>query len=351
MSKSCLIYGANGYTGELVAHRAVECGLSPVLAGRNGPAVAKLADTLGLEYRVVSLDSPAELDNVLTGHTLVLNCAGPFARTSQPVVDACLHTGAHYLDITGEIAVFERLHRQDAAARDAGIMLLPGTGFDVVPSDCLATHLKRRLPSATRLTLAFRSLSQASRGTATTAIEHIQSGGAIRRAGKIVAVPAAHATRTIDFGRGPVEAVAIPWGDVSTAYYSTGIPNIEVYMALPQSMIRLMGIGRHIGWVLGLPIVRQALLGVVRRQPPGPSAELRARGLSLLWGEVTDADGGRAISRLRTPEAYQLTAITMVMIAQRVLAGDLRPGFQTPASAYGPDLIMDVDGVVREDIT
>src|SRR5580765_143373 len=141
-----LLYGANGYTGELVARRAAAAGVPVVLAGRNAPAVAALAAELGQDHRAFALDDAAALDRALAGITVVLNCAGPFSRTAAPLVAACLRARAHYLDITGEIAVLEALATRDAEARARGIALLPGAGFDVVPTDCLAAHVARRLP-------------------------------------------------------------------------------------------------------------------------------------------------------------------------------------------------------------
>ncbi len=226
-STPCLIYGANGYTGALIARMAAERGMRPILAGRNRDAIVAQAGALGLEYRVFALDDAAALDVALDGVTVALHCAGPFAHTDRPMVDGCLRKKTHYLDITGEAAVFEALARRDAQAKAAGIMLLPGAGFDVVPSDCLAAHLKRRLPGACRLALAFLTLSRVSWGTATTAVENLHRGGLVRQDGQLVSVPAAHKTRTIDFGDRSAAAVALPWGDVSTAFYSTGIPNIE----------------------------------------------------------------------------------------------------------------------------
>jgi short subunit dehydrogenase-like uncharacterized protein len=350
MSDRILIYGANGYTGALVAERAVERGLRPVLAGRNGPAVAEIAARLGLEHVVADLGDAPALDAALAGRRVVIHCAGPFIHTAQPMAEACTRTGTHYLDITGEIAVFELLHAMDARAQAAGVMLLPGAGFDVVPSDCLAAHLARRLPGATHLALAFRALSRVSHGTALTAIEHLHSGGAVRRAGKIVAVPPGHTSREVDFGRGPVTVTAIPWGDVATAYYSTGIPNIEVFMAVPPAARRAMRFSGAFGTLLAVPPVRAALRALVRRRPPGPDSNERARGLSLLWGEARTPSGQRVQTRMRTPEGYTLTAHTTVLLAEKILAGQERPGFQTPSLAYGADLILELDGVIREDI-
>ncbi len=350
MSTNLLIYGANGYTGELIARMAVEQGLHPVLAGRNREAVGALAGELGLESRVANLDEPGELDAALAGMAAVIHCAGPFWRTATQMVDACLRNRVHYLDITGEIAVFEALHARDEEARAAGIMLLPGSGFDVVPTDCLAAHLKRRLPTATHLVLAFQGLGGVSRGTMTTMAENLGKGpgGAVRREGRITPVPGAWKTREIDFGRGPRLAMTIPWGDVSTAYYSTGIPNIEVYMAASKSMVRGLRVARHLGWLLRAGPVQGLVKRRIRSGPPGPSPEERARGVSLLWGMAEDGEQ-RVETRMRTPEGYTLTAMTALLIAGKVLAGNAPPGFQTPSLAYGPDLILEIEGVERTD--
>jgi short subunit dehydrogenase-like uncharacterized protein len=312
--------------------------------------VRALANELGLPAMILGLDDPAALDAALRGRVAALHCAGPFSRSSAPMAAACLRVGVHYLDITGEIVVFEQLARHTEAARAAGIMLLPGVGFDVVPSDCLAAHLKRRLPSATRLELAFRALGRVSRGTATTALEGLHQGGAVRRNGAILQVPPGHATRTVDFGRGPTTVSAIPWGDVSTAFYSTGIPNITVYTAFPRAVRRLLGLGHLAKPLLRNRLARSLLQGLVRRQPAGPTAEERARGLSLLWGEAADDAGRRVVSRMRTPEGYTLTALTAVRCAERVLAGEVQPGFQTPSLAFGADFILEIEGVAREDL-
>src|SRR5262245_53100629 len=152
-----LIYCANGYTGSLIARAAVARGHQPVLAGRHAEPLAALARELRLAHRIFALDSPDAVANAIRGVQMVLHCAGPFAHTSKPMADACLRTGVHYLDITGEVSVFEALAARSAEARAAGVMLLPGAGFDVVPSDCLAAHLQRRPPSATRLALRFQS--------------------------------------------------------------------------------------------------------------------------------------------------------------------------------------------------
>jgi short subunit dehydrogenase-like uncharacterized protein len=346
-----LLYGANGYTGELIARRAVELGLRPVLGGRTASAVERLANTLGLEHRVASVDNAKQLRAALDNVALVLNCAGPFSRTADAIASACLHRGVHYLDITGEMAVFESLAAREKDAKAANVMLLPGVGFDVVPSDCLAAFVARQLPSATQLAIAIQGSTRMSRGTALTSLEGLGAGqgsGAIRRNGEIVRVPPAWKTRDVDFGRGPVRVATMPWGDVSTAFHSTGIPNVEVYMAIPTVVRRILRHGRALLPLLASAPVRRLLERRVRRGAPGPTAEQRARGWSRFWAEARD-DSGRSVSaRLVAPEGYELTVRAALECAQRVLRGDWQPGFQTPSRAYGPDLVLAIDGVRRE---
>lgn len=345
-----LLYGAYGYTGQLVARMAVERGQRPVLAGRNADKLGALAAELDLDYTVCALDDSAALDAALADVPVVLHCAGPFSRTVGPMAAACLRTGTHYLDITGEIGVYEHLAALDAEAKAAGVMLLPGVGFDVVPTDCLALHLKKRLPSATHLDLAIMGTGRLSHGTALTTIENIGEGGTVRREGRLEPVPAAWKTRTADFGRGPVEVVSIPWGDVFTAYHSTGIANITVYAEMDKSLRRLIRMTRYTGWLLASSPAQALFKWMIDRQPPGPSDEERARGHSFVWGTVWDDEGRRATARAKAPEGYTFTALAALAIVDKVFAGPVATGFQTPAKTYGSDFILEIDGVTREDL-
>jgi len=321
-----------------------------VLAGRNARAVAALAAELGCAHRAFALDDAGALRAGLAGATAVLNCAGPFSRTAAPMVDACLRARVPYLDITGEIDVLEGCAARDADARTAGIPLLPGAGFDVVPSDCLAAHVARRLPSATRLALAFAPATGPSRGTALTMLEHAHAGGTVRRGGALHHVPSGWRTRRIDFGHGPRTAITIPWGDVASAYHTTGIGDVEVYAAVPFGVRAGVHLSRACGPLLAWPALRRMFEARIRRGPPGPTAEERARLETLLWAEATD-DGGRAArARLRTPEAYELTSMTALDLGLRAARGELPAGYQTPARALGPDYILSFPGVAREDV-
>lgn len=341
-----LIYGATGYTGRLIARHAVERGHRPVLAGRRADAVGALASSLGLDHRAFPLEGQALLDG-LAGVAAVLHCAGPFSETALPMAEACLATGTHYLDITGEIGVFEMLAGMHARARDAGVVLLPGVGLDVVPSDCLALFLKQCLPDATHLALAFTSGGGISHGTAKTMLKHLGQGGAIRRDGKIVPVPHGWGRKTVDFGRGPRETVSIPWGDVATAWHSTGIPNIVVYTVPPPALGGYLRAPRVASWFLSRGPVRWLLGRVVDAALDGPDDQARARGTSRFVGEVTDGGGRTASARLTGPEGYTMTMHTALLAMERILGGEIAPGFQTPAKAFGPDFVLEVPGVTR----
>lgn len=343
-----LLYGANGYTGRLIAETASDYGLKPVLAGRSENLIRPLAEELGLDYRIFDLGDPSAIDRGIGGFKVVLHAAGPFIFTAKPMIEACIRNKAHYLDITGEIAVFEMAARYGPQAEKAGVMLMPGVGFDVVPTDCMALFLKKQLPNATHLQLAFTTLGGGlSHGTATTMAVNLGSSGAVRKDGKIVKVPMGHKAMTVPFDRKPRFAMAIPWGDVSTAFYSTGIPNIETYTGVKPSSYRFVKLQRFLGWILRTSIVKNLVIKQIKKRPAGPSPEQRQQGQSLVWGKVWNAAGEIREATMRTPEGYTLTAVTSLIITRKVLNGDAPAGFQTPAKAYGENLIMEVEGTVR----
>ncbi len=350
MGTSFVIYGATGFVGEAAARHAVAMGLRPVLCGRNASKLSAMAAELDVEARAFSLDDPRAIDAALADAALVLHCAGPFLHTSRQMVDACLRTGTHYLDISGELPVYESIAARDAEARARGVMLLPGAGFDVVPTDCLAAHLKRRLPTATHLTIAFQSDGPGGLppGTQRTAIELLPYGTRVRRNGRLEKQDGPMKTRVVDFGKGPVTVTQLQWGDVFTAFHSTGIPNIEDYTVLPRRVRKQLALMQRIRPLTRLSFVRKLLQRSVR---PGPTAQQRALTVTHVWGEVTDAVGGRAVGRLHGPEAgVEWTVRCALAIVQRVLAGQSMAGYQTPAMVYGPDFVMEMEGVSREDL-
>jgi short subunit dehydrogenase-like uncharacterized protein len=338
-----MIYGATGYTGELIAREAVRQGLKPILAGRRALPVETLAKELGLQARIMLLGDPAAVAASLDDVTLVLNCAGPFSETAEPMLRACLAKRAHYLDITGEIAVFEFAHALDARAVAAGIVICPGVGFDVVPTDCVAAMLKEALPEATDLALGFDGPQRMSPGTAKTTVEGIGEGGKIRRAGLIERVPLAYGARTIDFGRGPRAALAIPWGDIATAYYTTGIPNITVYIPTTPSRQRMLGAVDALRFVFRSRTVTRFLQSRIESAVQGPGETARAAATTWVWGEARAASSTKTI-RITTPDPYALTIDAAIGAARRVLEHPVTPGSTTPAQLLGSRFVLDLPG-------
>jgi short subunit dehydrogenase-like uncharacterized protein len=337
-----MIYGANGFTGRLVADLSVARGHRPVLAGRS-PAVAAVAASLGLPSRVFSLDDAARAREAVAGCRVVAHCAGPFTATSGPMIDACLAAGVHYVDITGEIDVFEAGRCRDAEARMRGIVICPGVGFDVIPTDCVAATLAGMLPEATHLALGFDTGSGMSSGTARTAVAALPDGGRVRRDGRLETIPLGSLTRTIDFGRGPRHAVAIPWGDVATAFATTGIPTIEVYVPLPRVAALALRAWHPVRGVFSFRPV-QWLLQRLAGGVAGPDARARAATPAWVWGEAREPSGRTAVARLRTANVYDVTAEGVLMAVEHLLGWNGPGGFFTPARLMGPRCVERLPG-------
>jgi short subunit dehydrogenase-like uncharacterized protein len=341
-----VIYGSYGYTGSLIAEIAARSNQTVILAGRDEKKLSEQASRLNLKYRKTELKNPDELDDLLNDAKLVIHCAGPFINTWKPMADACIRNRCHYIDITGEVDVFESLKKMDYEFGKAGIMALPGAGFDVVPSDCLAMYLKSKLPDAISLEMAFQTSRRlSSRGTMKTISEHLGRGGLVRRDGKLIAVRSAWKTKKIDVGNGPVSVISIPWGDLSAAYTSTGIENITVYMAMKPSDIRLVKVSNLVNPLLRSKFVRTLIKKGIELQPPGPTEKERESGKSYFWGKVKNPHGETAEMRLITPEGYKLTAESACLIAYKIASDDFKPGYQTPTTAYGKNLIFEINGV------
>ncbi|MDF3936173.1 saccharopine dehydrogenase family protein [Pseudomonas citronellolis] len=336
-----MIYGANGYTGRLLAEQAQRQGLRPLLGGRDPAAVQALGSVLGLESRVFGADAAgAALDDV----ALLVNCAGPFSATAAPLLESCLASATHYVDITGEISVFEHAHSLDARARAAGIALCPGVGFDVIPTDCVAACLAEALPDATQLALGFDTGSGLSPGTAKTTVEGLKLGGKVRRDGLLADVPLGYKRRDIDFGRGLKHAVSIPWGDVATAFYSTAIPNIEVYLPAPPLTALGMRLVDPLRGLLGRDGVQRWLKEQAQKRVRGPDELARGRLRTWVWGEVRNARGERRTARLETANGYDVTVHGALMAVAHLLAYDGPGGYFTPSRLFGPRCVESLPG-------
>jgi short subunit dehydrogenase-like uncharacterized protein len=340
-----MLYGATGYTAGVILEKALARGLHPILAGRDSMAIRKLATKHNLPWIAFSLDEdPSRLDLALESVHTVLHCAGPFSKTSKPMVDACLRNQTNYLDITGEIAVFESIFQRHEEAVANKLSLIPGVGFDVVPTDCLAAELSATLPSATHPRMAFHGNGGLSRGTTKTMLENIHLGAAVRENGHIKVIPNGFLRREVPFADKGRSAMAIGWGDVSTAYRSTQIPNIEVYLSMPPKTITAIRLFQPLRGLLANKTLQQFLRSRVEKGPAGPSAEVRQRVKTQLWGEASDASGKTETITAQTAEGYEFTALAALAALERVMQGNIAHGALTPSMAFGADFWRTIPG-------
>ncbi len=346
MKTEWMIYGANGYSAQLAAEKAVKLGLKPILAGRNKTAIEAVATRLGLQARIFDLSSVDVIAKHLEDVKVVSHCAGPFSATAEPMMQACIQAGTHYTDITGEIDVFESAQALDDAAKRAGVVLCGGVGFDVIPTDCLANYLVRALPDATELTMGFDGNMSMSPGTAKTTVENLSQGMKVRRNGKLVSVGRGFEMRTIDFGQGERLASTIPWGDLSTAYWQTKIPNISVYMPFSGGKLSIV-LFPAIKKLLGLKKIQKFANRKIEARIKGPSEKARAAGDVAVWGEVKNAAGKTVTARIKVPNGYTVTMDGIIITAKYLLEHKGDGGCFTPSQLMGYELAEQLPGATR----
>jgi len=355
MDGNWILYGANGYTGRLLVEQAVKRGHRPLLAGRNREKVEAVAREFGLQARAVDLARADDLRALVRGHALVLHAAGPFAQTSAPMVEACLAEGASYLDITGELPVFRAVFARGAEAKQAGVALISGVGFDVVPTDCLAVHVARRVPGATQLQIALAMGNTPSAGTAKSMVGMVGVGAFTRRGGAYVSQRFGRGVHRVRFAAGERWAVPAPIGDLETVYHSTGVPNITTSLVVSSRMARALRVGWPAlnlalpltAWVLDAEPVRRAISSWLDRHAQGPDAATRAQERTAVWARATDG-GASAEAWLDIPEGYDFTQHAAILAVERVLAE--RPtGALSPAMAFGADFVLQIPDTTRSD--
>ena len=189
-ARSWMLYGVAGHTGALIAQHAYERSHRPLLAGRSAPAITALAERLDLPHRALALDDPAALNTALAGVDLVLNAAGPFLHTATPLAEACLSAGVHYLDIGNELQVFRTLYDLHQRAQRASVAIIPGVGFGVVATNCLARYVSDTVGGAEHLEVATQAATaQQGPGIAASVRENLPYGGWTRQAGHLQSCP------------------------------------------------------------------------------------------------------------------------------------------------------------------
>jgi short subunit dehydrogenase-like uncharacterized protein len=316
-----MLYGATGHTGALIAQHAIDRGHRPVLAGRSASAVAEAAERFTLPHRALSLDDPAALRAALSDVELVLNAAGPFLHTATPLAEACLDVGVHYLDISNELRAFSALYELDEQARRAGVTILPGVGFGVVATNCLARYVSEAVGGAEHLATATRiAAAQPGPGVAAATKENLPFGGWIREGGQLAPQELFTGIVTIDFPDGPSQAMPVPTGDLEAAFHATGAPNIISYAA-------------------------QAPAAPTPAQEALSSEAYRSFG----WARAIGADGARAEALLQMGDSYAFTVAASIRAVEEALARSLHGAF-SPAEAFGTDFILTIEHTTRTDI-
>jgi short subunit dehydrogenase-like uncharacterized protein len=341
-----MIYGANGYSAQLAAEKAVTQGLTPILAGRNKAVIQAIADRLGLEARIFDLSDIQAVAKQVADVKVVSHCAGPFSATAKAMMQACIEAGTHYTDITGEISVFEMAQEMNEQAARADIVLCPGVGFDVIPTDCMANYLQQAMPDATELNLAFSGNMSMSPGTAKTTVEGLSEGMKVRRDGKLVSVGRGYRMRDIDYGDGAKLSSVIPWGDISTSYWQTKIPNISVYTP-------------HSGGKLGVylfPVIKTLLKSnfiqnfakkKIEEKVTGPDLSQRESGMTHVWGEVKNPSGKTIAARITVPNGYTVTMDGILMTAKYLMGYNGDGGCYTPSQIMGSELAEQLPGASK----
>jgi short subunit dehydrogenase-like uncharacterized protein len=339
-----MLYGASGFTGRMIAEEAIRRGHHPILAGRSAERIRPLAQALHLPWRADDLSSPAALQEALQGVDAVLLAASPFQQTAPALVQACLETGTSYADIANEIPHFRLLQQHDRAARERGIVLVPGVGFGVVATNCLARSVAEQLPDATELHCANHiAAARSSAGAAATGFEIIRGGGYVIRQGQYRRYRLGRGARPVRFADAERVASPIPLGDLAAAQMATAIPNITMYStALPTGPAGLaLPLIRRL---LAIPAFRQRMSRPSSKQPKEAAEQTPPHSQAWAWGR--NAAGQEVTLWLSTGDGYAFTAASSVLAMEGILDGSV-VGVLPPAASFGADFALTVPHTQR----
>lgn len=313
MKQNVLIYGATGYTGRMISARAKALGIPITLGGRNADSLISLAAELGVSYAVFSLEDPAAIDSSLEGTMVVLNCAGPYRRTAEPLMRAALRTHTHYLDIAAELDSYLLAEQLDSEATAAEIMLLPGCGGSVAMLGCLSGLAASHVTMPRTIAVALRVAGSMSRGSAISAFEGVSARNLKREQDRLVERDSNEA-RLFDFGQGAVPCIPVTLPDLITIARSTGASEIETFVHIEGASFPA---------------------GELDAMPDGPSEEERIANPYDAAVVVKGADGAEVQGVLHSVNGYTFTAIAAAEAVRRVTNGEVKAGFQTPAALFG----------------
>ena len=344
-NKTWMLYGCTGYSGKLIAQEAHRRGLKPILAGRYASNTKTLAYELGLPYRVFDLSDPLKIKEGIENCFMLFNAAGPFSATGIAMLKACISTKTHYLSLAGDVPILQELHEYHGRAQKADIVLGVGLGFDVIPTDCIAAVLKEAMPDATHLTLGFDGMKTMSAGSTKEFLESLAEPFWARRNGKLV--PFKMQSKKQRFGDEEKLAMTLVWGDAVSAFYSTGIPNIDIYVPASRTVVAVMRALYILRPLFQSPVVRHWLNNLIDKWVDGPTDWARRSGVTNLFGEVQNSQGKRERVTLKTASEYELTYLGALHDIEHVLKHTPPGGYYTPSQLLGARATEEIDGSTK----
>lgn len=318
-----LIYGATGHTGTLICYEAARRGISFEIAGRNEGKLATLSAQLNTPYHVFQVSDETGWEKALKDKTALLNIAGPFSETAQWAMEACIKFKVHYFDIAAEVDIYRLAETKDMAAKAADIMILSGAGL-FASYDPLVLHTSKRVKNPVALRAAFKYSGGFTPGSIASSVNIFNAGILVRKNGKVEKLPEAKPA-TFNFGNGKEECLPTPLGGIILSFKSTGIADIDEYfqMALPAAS------------------GEKATVGVDKHN----EANIATGERSKIVAEVTGENGEVLRSMIDMPPGYMPTVTASIEIVCRALGGNYKTGFQSPASAYGEQLLESLPDV------
>jgi short subunit dehydrogenase-like uncharacterized protein len=343
-----ILYGAAGVTGRLVLAAAVKRGLSVILAGRRRSSLEPVASAWNLPLEVAGVEDRPALVALARKGSIVLNAAGPFAATAEPVASACLAAGAAYLDMSGEVDSLIRVSALDEAAHRARLPLLCGAGYGVAVAECLASHVAARAPGAVSLRIGMDTrASGRSPGAGRSFIHALSRGNYDMLDGAVRARRFADAPWTVELGGVSFFFAGAPLAEAWAAARSSGVRNVRAGVRMKAAVVpvlKLVAAAATIGPV-GRWMADRA--GSTRRS----KAPVPAPATSTAIVEAFSADDARSASAIRIDLEGYAAAAEIAVLAALGLDSRKPAGFHTPASAFGADFIMELHGTIREDLS
>lgn len=315
-----LVYGAYGYTGSMVAEHLVAMNQNIVISGRNPTKLETLRKNLNVSSIALSLESSEHLDTVLSRFDIVINCAGPFHRTAEPLMTAAIRTKTHYLDISAELDSYKIAEELCQEAMNSNVLLMPGCGGSVAMIGCLTAFAKTTLPEPISVKAALHVSGAMSKGSAVSASENLSPTLYIRKAGKLIE-GGNTSSRQFDFGFSVLDCFSVTLPDVMTLWRDTKASDISTYVHVSGNAFPA---------------------GDLNSLNEGPTQQERDSNRYHASVKLADTHGTKVTAVLETINGYSFTPLAAALAAKNVAEGKFEPGFRTTAELWGHEFILQI---------